>query len=296
MSAPCPLFVELCAGTAAVTLRLLGGKALRPAVGMPGCKQGYAHAILHCMGLRSGQGAQRAVLAEAGPWALVHAAMFSKAGAQAVSRRTMDHLAPANNDHKAHWLWTRELFDACLAAGVTHDEIPVMAADWLYLCCGSYNAKGPSAGVGWAAGKAATKNFSRVRPSAYTAHDWSSRWLRQRPWQTPVWTVQGDAAKLVPPWPLPAGTRVYIDPPYAGTTGYQHTMSRVQVIDTACRWASAGARVYVSEAEPLPIAGWHHVDITTTRTGKRRTYGDTKEWLTMSHPPPWRPQVQAALL
>ena len=54
-----PLFVELCAGTAALSLRLHGGKNARPPVSRMGNKQGYAAAILRCLGLRSGSGAAR---------------------------------------------------------------------------------------------------------------------------------------------------------------------------------------------------------------------------------------------
>jgi hypothetical protein len=54
-----PLFVELCAGTAALSIRLHGGKNARPPVSRMGNKQGYASAILRCLGLRSGSGAAR---------------------------------------------------------------------------------------------------------------------------------------------------------------------------------------------------------------------------------------------
>jgi hypothetical protein len=42
----CPLFVELCAGTAALSLRLHAGRHARPPVSRMGAKTGYAHAIL----------------------------------------------------------------------------------------------------------------------------------------------------------------------------------------------------------------------------------------------------------
>jgi len=51
----CPLFVELCAGTAALSLRLHHPRA-RPPVSRMGAKTGYANVILRCMGLRPGQG------------------------------------------------------------------------------------------------------------------------------------------------------------------------------------------------------------------------------------------------
>ena len=48
------LFIELCAGTAALSLRLHGGKRARPPVSRMGAKTGYASAILRIMGLRAG--------------------------------------------------------------------------------------------------------------------------------------------------------------------------------------------------------------------------------------------------
>jgi len=63
----CPLFVELCAGTAAVSLRLHGGPKARPPVSRMGSKRGYAQAILNACGLRSGQGAGHYLWCEPDP-------------------------------------------------------------------------------------------------------------------------------------------------------------------------------------------------------------------------------------
>jgi len=98
----------------------------------------------------------------------------------------------------------------------------------------------------------------------------------------------------LPPPPLPPGTVVYFDPPYANTTGYKHDLPRAAVLEIAERWASAGARVYISEAEPLPVFR-HHVEISGQRVGQKRTFGDTQEWLTCSHPPAWTPPKQGGL-
>jgi len=54
-----PLFVELCAGTAALSLRLHAGRYARPPVSRMGAKTGYGGAILAAMGFRAGQGAAR---------------------------------------------------------------------------------------------------------------------------------------------------------------------------------------------------------------------------------------------
>jgi len=58
-----PMMVELCAGTAALSLRLARSKA-RPPVSRMGSKAGYADAILSRMGLHPGQGADHYLLCE----------------------------------------------------------------------------------------------------------------------------------------------------------------------------------------------------------------------------------------
>jgi hypothetical protein len=62
----CPLFVELCAGTAALSLRLHRRHA-RPPVSRMGSKTGYADAILRVLGLRPGQGAAHYLWCEPDP-------------------------------------------------------------------------------------------------------------------------------------------------------------------------------------------------------------------------------------
>ena len=89
---------------------------------------------------------------------------------------------------------------------------------------------------------------------------------------------------------------VYIDPPYSGTTGYAAKMPRETVLEVARRWSDAGAVVCVSEAEPLPLDGWHHVEITGARVGQRRTFSKQQaEWLTMNREPVEVPAVQEVL-
>ena len=121
-------------------------------------------------------------------------------------------------------------------------------------------------------------------------------WLARRMAATNVWPpvhLTPDASIQVAQ--IPPGTVVYMDPPYANTTGYKHDLPRADVIQIAERWQAAGARVYISEAEPIAIPGWHHVDIGGERKGQARTFGHTQEWLTCSHPPAWTPPMQASL-
>ena len=115
------------------------------------------------------------------------------------------------------------------------------------------------------------------------------------PWP-PTVVASADVA-TVEPGTLPEGAVCYMDPPYSGTTGYQAKLPREKVLEVAQRWADAGATVCVSEAEPLPLPGWHHVEITECRVGQRRTFSKQKrEWLTLNRAPAWVPGVQGRLL
>lgn len=68
-------------------------------------------------------------------------------------------------------------------------------------------------------------------------------------------------------------------------TGYGHALNRADVIEVAQRWRAAGCEVTISEAEPLPIPGWHHYELGKP-IGNRRTFSKQKrEWLTMSQSP-----------
>ncbi len=66
MTPSVPLFVELCAGTAALSLRL-HRRSARPPVSRMGAKTGYADAILRVLGLRPGQGAAHYLWCEPDP-------------------------------------------------------------------------------------------------------------------------------------------------------------------------------------------------------------------------------------
>lgn len=103
-------------------------------------------------------------------------------------------------------------------------------------------------------------------------------------------------ARQLHPASLPGRIVVYIDPPYQGTTGYGHDLSRDEVITLAMRWVDAGADVYISEAERIQIPGWHHVDITGCRRGQKRTFSkQQREWVSCSRRPHWSPASQVAL-
>ena len=88
---------------------------------------------------------------------------------------------------------------------------------------------------------------------------------------------------------------VYMDPPYAGTTGYAATLSRDQVVRHARAYAELGATVAISEAEVV-IPEWCAVEITGGRKGQKRTFSKQQaEWVTMNREPAHRVATQPAL-
>ena len=91
------------------------------------------------------------------------------------------------------------------------------------------------------------------------------------------------------------GCVVYMDPPYAGTTGYAATLGRDEVVRHARAYAELGATVAISEAEVV-IPEWHAVEITAGRKGQNRTFSKQQaEWVTMNREPAHRVATQPAL-
>lgn len=68
-----------------MTLRLLGGRYAVPPISYMGSKRGYAGAILGALGLRSGVGADRVILNDAGPWAHVWSVLADPANCAEVA-------------------------------------------------------------------------------------------------------------------------------------------------------------------------------------------------------------------
>ena len=331
-----PLLVELCAGTAALSLRLERSKA-RPPVSRMGAKTGYADAILSRMGLHPGQGAEHYLLCEpdAGCRLLLHAYTD-----RALAQTAAEHIR-SWKDEEPRALWERLRSEGPAKCAVDPREV----ARWAYLCRGSFSQKGPQAGIGMPEGKLPTATFGGFRPVAEelppmlaslptlpaTITDDArtvdprevARWVVRRGWSVKnsffrgphgmssgthdrgALTIAGASARLttlptlpatitddartVDPPQLPAGSWVYIDPPYVGTTGYGHNLGRPEVIALARRWREAGAHVAVSEAVPiaeLVADGWHAHELSRERVGQKRTFSkQQREVLTISRAP-----------
>jgi hypothetical protein len=285
-SGACPLFVELCAGLASVSLVLQGGRHARPPVSRMGNKRGYAEAILWACGLRQGQGAHRFLWCEPDPGC---SALLRAYGQPEVLREAAE-IIRGWADEDPRELWERLKAEGPIRSGEA-DEVArgLLTAAW-----GGHRQ---DLSVGRSAG------FMGPRPElndgdnkGITATGLASK-VDAAP-TFPAITVAPDAREIDPP-DLPAGSVVFIDPPYVGTTGYGHDLPRAAVVEMARRWKDAGALVCISEQEALPelmAEGWHALDITSTRKGQKRTFSKQQaEMLTMSEPPRWRPAVQVGL-
>ena len=275
-----PLFVELCAGTAALSLRLHGGKHARPPVSRMGNKQGYAAAILRTLGLRSGSGAARYLLCE--PDDGCRLLLISYTDEELRSKAA--EIIRGWKDEDPRKLWDRLRAEGPVKAPPVD---PREVARW---CLGqAWGSTGYWCGP------------DRGGPCGEHPEGWTGSITipgltgRLSTLPTLPASILPDACDIDPPQ-LPPGSVVYIDPPYLNTTGYAHDLGRAAVCELAERWASAGAWVVISEAEPLAELGWHQVEITGERIGQKRTFSkQQREYLTMSQPPLWRPSVQHTL-
>ncbi len=278
------LFVELCAGLAAVSLRLQGGPRCRPPVSRMGSKAGYAKAVLAVLGLRAGQGADRYLWAEADDGCRALLAAYPRPEVLREAAAVIRGWA----DEEPRALWER-----------LRAEGPIRGADggevarWAFVAGAAYRRGEPASGYDDAFGRVANgAKWSAGDPRSVFAErvgDW--------PGWPPV-AIAADAREVTPPDDCD-GVVVFLDPPYAGCTGYGHDLTRAEVLALARRWHDAGATVAVSEAVPLADAlpgTWHAVDLTGARIGQRRTFSaTTTEWLTTNRTPAWVPARQEAL-
>ena len=325
------LFVELCCGSAAVTLKLLGGRHAVPPISYMGSKTGYALTILGAMGLRSGIGADSVLLCDAGPWAHVLSVLADRerCGEVATILRGWADEEPRalwerlRAEHRGEWDgWTAE-----------------RAAGWLTL--GTWTFGRVADGTGFNRGTAyptkKTENHHGGPPvtTRKLAHrldavaawlcdgDWSHGNLpgeggfndnrtgscdNRRPGNTgniaqrletsprSNFSVYAGPAEDIDPPDDCEGVYVYMDPPYVGTTGYAATMPRDTVLATLQKWHDAGAVVCCSEAVGLAdglTGDWHEVDIAHARVGQKRTFSACQgEWITMNRPPQHKPATQ----
>ena len=279
----CQLFVELCAGTAALSLRLHHPRA-RPPVSRMGAKTGYADVILRVLGLRPGQGsADRTHYLWAEPDDGVRLLLEAYRSRELALAAAEIIRSWKDEDPKELWLRLR---DEGPVKGPAVDAREV--ARWAFVRAN----RAPHADV-W-------KTVPKAAVACGVEANLSIPGLLSRFVDAPTLpaTITDDARKVEPPQ-LPAGTVAYMDPPYLGTTGYSHSLGRGAVLELARKWEAAGALVCISEAEPihaLVADGWFVVEITGERKGQKRTFSkQQREFLTLSRKPAWKPAVQGQL-
>lgn len=253
-----PLFVELCAGTAAVTCWLHGR---RPPCSRVGSKAGYAAAIGEALGLAQGERIVRLVendgrTVTAMTWLFLRPARLAKA---------VEDMA--DGDALSVWRCARAMVE-----GPVGTSVEDAAAWWLWTA-------GARGGVGGFKGphkhRPSVDGFIPSRVSLV-------RRLRAFPGDLSVGVMYADARELRP---VP-GAVVYVDPPYEDTLQVGRPLPREDVVELAQRWHRAGCVVGVSEREPVPMAGATYIELTQRRNGQKRrsmTRSDA-EWLTVLRP------------
>lgn len=279
------LFAELCAGTAALSLRLAGGPRARPPVSRMGSKVGYGEAILRIMGLQSGIGADRFLWCDPDPGVrLLLSAYRDRDLAREAARCIL-----AWKDEEPRALWERLKAEG--PARISDDLPEREIARWARIVTSNrlINLSAETwTNTGEGGSTFGGSEFCTPCPALSEA-------FSKLPGPLPAVILPG-AVYPAPRFPEGRRVVVYIDPPYVGTTGYGHNLTRAEVIRLAQAWHDAGAEVYISEAEPIEIPGWEAVDITGERKGQKRTFSkQQREYVTCSHAPHWRPSVQSDL-
>ena len=290
----CPLFVELCAGTAALSLRLHRRHA-RPPVSRMGAKTGYADAILRVLGLRPGQGAAHYLWCEPDPGVRLLLEAYRDPGLAQKAAAIIRGWA----DEEPRALWERLRAEGP-PRGVEAGEV----ARWARLITANRLIPGRWADDGRWVNAARDGGEHTIGGVSFGGDEFCTpavdlaEKFEASVGDMPA-TVHADARGIEPGPDLPPGTVAYMDPPYVGTTGYGHDLPRSEVVTLARRWAAAGAMVAISEAEPigdLVAEGWHAVRIDGERKGQARTFSKQKdEWLTLSNAPTWTPKTQGRL-
>lgn len=242
--------IELCAGTAAVSLAALG--CSRFPVSRIGNKHGWVAPILDALAVRD---VDAVTLVEADPrLAALLAALISTSDRDLMARAIEGALS---EDSRVVWERARV------------GSAPVDTLVWM---------AGARGGIGGYKGAHKLRpNVDGFIPSRLSL----VRRLRAftAPMSGSVTVLCKDACAIDPRSFSPAA--VYIDPPYAGRQGYRITLDE-PVETLAVRWRDAGHRVVVSEARALSGADETH-EITLLRRGQTRRSLTTNhaEWLSI---------------
>ena len=285
------VYLDLTAGVGGLPLYWTSGGQVRPVVSRIGNKWGYAGAICRIRGLSWRRPPEVLLLNDADPeiaglWRCLLDPEIARAAAAMIRGWAGEEPRP---------LWDR------LRARLASGELSPPSVEWcasrmaaeMHAMPGAPNAFNEQA-LNGPGGVRRPRSVLTLSARTQAVSEWAAARIESTP--TPGAVALNARAEEIP---VPADARgwlVYADPPYQGTTGYRCEWSRADVLEVARRWADAGASVMISEAEPLDLPGWHHVEITALRTGPKRTFSkQQREFLTLSEPPAWRPPVQRSL-
>lgn len=277
--------VELCAGTASVSLWALGRAV--PLTGYMGSKRRWAGLLVDALSVDR---PDRVVLVDAGPWGDVWS----------VLRRPEQRWRVAAQLDAWSVQDVGELWDRLVVSGPPADSQAWRTAQFLWLqarAAGTIpiwwseehgrwrsptGAVDPEADMDLARrtkGRVGRPSSKGIAPSVAGVRGWGSgkrtagliaqriRAIEALPWDR-IEVLHQDLRTVAP---IP-GAVVYFDPPYLGCPRYAALCPRADVLEVAQRWRGAGCRVAVSESSPLQIPGW---------TSRRLA---TREWVTASWP------------
>lgn len=260
---------DLPTGYGGLTLYLLGGPKVVPVAGYMGGKRTLAPTIAEALGVQPGLRPDRVVLADAGcpGWVWPELLDQRRAG------RLLDQLQSwGGRDGKELWY---QLADAPIPQDPTE-----RAAVILVLQTGNGRARPlevrgerwKTAGYAHLTHKAVAKGF-KARISLPALIKRVQRVVHTLA-RHPVSFHHGDIFDVLD---ARAGDLVYLDPDYRGCTPYGFTVPRQRLLDAAEDLRARGVTVGISEAVPLPLPGWWHLNLTVP--------GGLPEWLTLSREP-----------
>lgn len=272
-------FIELCAGTAALTYARHG---VRRPVSLQGSKDTLATRILTRMGWHTRPA--WAILVDRGEWARTNRVLLQEGQWDAVAA-CIEAWVPVPE---------RELYETLRTTAPDSQTPVVRAATHLFLQARTFRGKEvhPQAS-GWKTHgfdpeyRAATlpgakdRGFSHARPALAQR----LRQLSTVPW-CPIQVVQLNLAGMVPWYQLQKRIQdadVYLDPPYAGQQAYQHGLTPAEVHALLDPWNVAA----FSEGTPVELPGWTAEELPGRRRGTQLARAAHSEWLmhrTPGHP------------
>ncbi|MCB9685166.1 MAG: hypothetical protein H6738_06910 [Alphaproteobacteria bacterium] len=274
-------YIEPCCGSAALALSLLGApRSLLPYQGSKWRFRTALAAAVHGTGVHGPPA--RVELYDAGPFGVAAPTLVDGALREAVIE-VLDRFAARD---------AREVYDGLHQQPVAEDPA-TYTAELLFLQRLSFSGKAvgdrggrwasPGFNTSSAYGLPGTERFGPVKPMVPSL----IRVLRSYDRLHRPGEIHGGRRSASPPEEsLRQSTVVYLDPPYVGSTTYPGgDLDRASVVSLATAWADAGARVIVSEGEPiveLVSLGWTAQRIDAGRKDTSRFRGKQEEWITTS--------------